>query len=101
MMAIKGAVPSRKPTPPDRAVRFGVSMPPIKAQIIDVIVRAGESGITAEDICRALYPGDVRRGEATIKAHISVINQLFVECDTRIRCRDGHYRLVNVQGDAA
>jgi hypothetical protein len=91
---IKGTVPHRKAPSPDREVRFGVSMPPIKAQIVDAIAAAGANGITAEDICRALSPGDVRRGEATIKTHISAINQIFVECDTRIRCRDGRYRIV-------
>lgn len=91
---MKGYVKARQVAPKDRELRFGVSMPAIKARIVDEIVRAGEAGASAEQLVLAVYNGNAGRGEATIKTHISAINQLFVECDTRIRCQGGRYRIV-------
>jgi hypothetical protein len=91
----KGTAIRREPL---RVFRYGVSLPPVKAEVVDAIARFGERGATLEDLHREVYPGEFLvqqpRSLATIKTHISTINELFEECDVRIRCQGGRYRIV-------
>jgi hypothetical protein len=60
---------------PVRFVRCGIRLPAHKAAIFDMINRAGDLGISSEEITRELY-GDRRPvSKYTIKAHVWQINE--------------------------
>lgn len=69
---------------PVRFLRCGIRLTALKAAIFDLIKRAGDLGITSEEITRELY-GDRRPvGKYTIKAHVWQINEVLAETDYAI-----------------
>lgn len=90
-MTIKGITARRDPP---QVLRFGVAMPAMKAQIVDLIAAAGANGIETAELVRSLYNGGPLRNPKTIANLVTGINNLFQECDVRVRCERGRYRIV-------
>jgi hypothetical protein len=67
-----------------RTERVGAPMSALKAAIFDRIRRAGDIGVTSEEIRADVY-GDRRPVSATtIKSHVWQINELLVDGDAHI-----------------
>src|SRR5690349_23314750 len=84
-------------------VRFGVKLPPKKAEFLDMIeqVTKGRGGIELESLASVFYPGVSKTvAKQRAKVHICQINDLLLSTDYRIVNRDGLYRLVE-QAEAA
>jgi len=78
-------------------VRFGVRLPPKKAEFLDMIekVTTGRGGIELESLASVFYPGVSKTvAKQRAKVHVNQINDLLVSTDWRIVNRDGLYRLV-------
>ena len=77
-------------------VRFGVRLPPKKAEFLDMIanVTKGRGGIDTESLASVFYPGVSRTvAKQRVKVHVNQINDLLVSTDWHIVNRDGLYVL--------
>ena len=75
-------------------MRLGVRFPPLKAAIFDLIKRAGDHGMTQQEIQGTFEIGTLDG----VRAHIWGINELIEDTGWRIRGGTKHapgYRLVN------
>lgn len=84
-------------------VRFGVKLPPKKAEFLDMIERVtrGRGGIELESLASVFYPGIQKRiAHQRVKVHVNQINDLLLSTDYRIVNQGGLYRLVE-QAEAA
>src|SRR5262245_15899559 len=78
-----------------RKIRLGVSMPPLKAAILDAIKAAGDVGVTsAELITSDVYKDRRPIGRGGIKSHVAQINDLLAATDWCVRAegRGAHAR---------
>jgi hypothetical protein len=76
----------------------GVVLPHLKALIFNVVRRAGQDGITSENINAIVFDG--RSSTANIRNHILQINDAFAATDWVIRgdgAPRGYYRLLQHQ----
>jgi hypothetical protein len=69
--------------------RFGVRMTPLKAGIIDLVIAAGDDGISSRDILASDLYRDRRPHSGVwsplgIKAHVQQINEVIAEKGVRI-----------------
>jgi len=72
--------------------RFGVRMSPLKAHLVDVVLRAGPDGISSDDLHRIVF-GDRRVVRKTLYAHVWQINDAMMDTGYRITGRGGFFRL--------
>jgi hypothetical protein len=63
--------------------RLGVRLPKLKAEIVDAIRRAGDPGITSQELIYLLWHDDIN--PSTVKAHMWQINSLLEGTDWTIR----------------
>src|SRR3954468_2336634 len=56
-------------------------MTPLKARIIDMIRMSGDIGISSREMACELYRGERERAIATVRVHVSQINDLLVATD--------------------
>jgi DNA-binding winged helix-turn-helix (wHTH) protein len=61
--------------------RLGVRLTPLKAAIVDAMKRAGDVGISSEELMRNLYWDRTPVSVRTIKAHIFQINDALEQTD--------------------
>jgi hypothetical protein len=82
--------------------RLGVRLPPIKAEIWRLLVRAGSAGVESAALSARVYADDRRpwtrdhgRDYAALKAHICSLNNMIARFGFRVVCSrfDHHYRL--------
>jgi hypothetical protein len=82
--------------------RLGVRLPPIKAEIWCLLVRAGSAGVESAALFARVYADDRRiwtrdrgRDYRALKAHVSQLNTIIAHTGYRIICSraDHHYRL--------
>jgi hypothetical protein len=73
--------------------RLRVRMSPLKARIFDAIKRAGNTGISADDLWGIAFAGRSRSRE-TLKAHVWQINDMLAATDWRVRWISRCYRLL-------
>ena len=64
--------------------RNGVRMTPLKANIYDMIKRAGDAGVSAFDILATVYQGRTVPTYTAIKSHVAQINDILEETDWKI-----------------
>jgi hypothetical protein len=69
---------------PIRNRRHGITLPPLKAAMFDLIKREGDLGISTEELMRELYVDRRMPSKTTMKVHIWQINELLVETDYSI-----------------
>jgi hypothetical protein len=76
------------------AMRFGVRLPALKAEIVDRIKAAGDVGVTSAEIISDLYADRRPVRPTCIKAHVEQINSDFlIDTDWRIASSHGHWFL--------
>lgn len=67
-------------------MRMGVRLTALKARIFDVVVRAGECGISGEDLHAIVYQDEKEKpARESIKSHVGQINELLEDEGYRIR----------------
>jgi hypothetical protein len=64
--------------------RLGVQLTPLKCEIFDAIKRAGELGVSSEELRQDLYADRRPVREVTIKAHIWQLNDALEDTGWRI-----------------
>jgi hypothetical protein len=69
---------------PIRLQRVGIRLPPLKASMFDLVKRAGDLGISTEELMRELYVERVPPKPNTVKVHMWQINELLVETEYSI-----------------
>jgi Fe2+ or Zn2+ uptake regulation protein len=69
--------------------RCGVRLTPLKARIFDLVNRAGEGGISADDIGGIIGAANPN----TLKAHVYQLNEALAESGVEIRSVLGCYLL--------
>jgi hypothetical protein len=62
-----------------RHQRCGIRLPPMKAQIFDLIHHARDEGISTVELMRELYADRKAPSRFTIKAHVWQINEVLAE----------------------
>jgi hypothetical protein len=75
-------------------MRFGVAFSELKARLIDTIRRAGEDGISTDDILSLVFSDRNIPSRLTVKAHIAQVNDLLASTDFRVRSRLRRYVFV-------
>lgn len=82
--------------------RLGVRLTPLKAELFDLVEKAGKAGIGSEALAvRVLAPH--QRSRSTVGQHIYQINDLLGSTDYEIRAGQGgdrRYRLKRVRSSA-
>lgn len=73
--------------------RVGVRLTRMQAAIFDCIKRAGEFGITSEEIMSYVYEGREKPRCQAVKSHVWLINSMLVETDYVIRSDRRRWRL--------
>jgi hypothetical protein len=67
---------------PLRERRFGIVLTPFKASVVDLIRRAGDLGISSDELRRELYRDHAKPpSKFTIKAHVWQLNELLAATD--------------------
>jgi hypothetical protein len=67
-------------------MRLGVRLTALKARIFDIVVRAGECGVSGEDLHAIVYQDeDKKPARESIKSHVVQINDLLEDTGYRIR----------------
>jgi DNA-binding response OmpR family regulator len=69
---------------PIRDERCGVYLPPRKSRIMDVLIAAGDIGISTPDLINAVW-ADEPRSPNTLKSHITQLNDLLAGTDFHVR----------------
>ena len=83
-----------------RPERCGVRFSQLKSRIIDLVTKAGPTGIPAQDLFDIAFKGRVGNfggalSPLTLKVHISQINEMLLGTDWRIRSRNNAYVLIH------
>src|SRR3954468_18846463 len=77
-------------------VRHGVRLPPMLADLFDVVERTGEAGISAEVLIGVFYPGKLAHDARNcIKAQVYHLNDMLAETDIEVRAssHDPYYKV--------
>ena len=75
-------------------IRFGASISPFAARLIDTIERAGGAGVSANDLLKAVY-SDRRANLGTLRSYISALNVALAPRGVAIRSdRSSTYRII-------
>lgn len=87
--------------------RFGISLTPLKASIVDMVQHGGEDGFPVDEIFKTLFRDrDVSR--ETLKTHVWQINELLADegykivvvrdhaCTKDFRYSNDRYRLIRI-----
>jgi hypothetical protein len=67
--------------------RLGVRLPPLKARLFDLVMRAGPDGIDRHELFNIAFDDDAharRHRYSTLKSHILQINELIGDTGFRI-----------------
>jgi hypothetical protein len=64
-------------------VRLGVKLTPLKARIFDIVKRAGNDGILADELFKMVYE-ERKRSRHSLKAHVWQINDVIADEGWRI-----------------
>jgi hypothetical protein len=84
---------------PLRERRLGVVLTPFKASLLDLIRRAGDLGISSDELRRELYRDHPKPpSKFTIKAHVWQINELLAGTDWVIESDRRRWFLRRKQG---
>jgi hypothetical protein len=85
MIAMSLCMSCGRPLP---ELRCGVALPRVKAAIFDAVARAGDAGISSDEISAELYvvttPLALARAKAAIKVHVHQLNARLAGTGTAI-----------------
>jgi len=71
-------------------LRHGVQLPPLLADLFDMIERTGEAGITSDVLANVFYPSkSLTDGRNCVKANIVHLNDRFAGTDIQIWAGSG------------
>ena len=69
---------------PMRHQRCGVFLSPLKTSMFDLVQRAGEAGISKDELMQELYRDGPMPGSGAIKVHLCQINKVLAGTNRRI-----------------
>jgi hypothetical protein len=79
-------------------IRHGVALPPLLADLFDIIWRSGERGITPEVLAGVFYPGkSLPAARRAIAVNIFHLNSKFAETDVELRSGQGRQQPYRIQ----
>jgi len=76
--------------------RFGIRMSPLKARILDMVVRGGDNGVPTSDVYQFIFDGRDAQPDS-LRTHVWQINEIIVDEGYRIEAVNNCYRLINLK----